>query len=148
MADATFEKQHGYYLEDISVGMSALFAKTITEADVVLYAGISGDTNPLHINEEFASRTRFKTRIVHGMLTTSLWSTLVGTRLPGPGSAYMGQDTRFVKPVHAGDTVTATVTVVDVDRDKQRVHLDCECLVDGDIVATGNGIVWVPRRER
>ncbi len=89
MTDTSYERQHGYYLEDISVGMSAIFAKTLTDADVTLFAGISGDTNPLHINEAFASQTRFKTRIVQGMLTTSLWSTLVGTRLPGPGSAYL-----------------------------------------------------------
>lgn len=148
MTDTTFEQQHGYYLEDISVGMSAIYAKTITDADVTLFAGISGDTNPLHINEEFASQTRFKTRIVHGMLTTSLWSTLVGTRLPGPGSAYMSQEMKFIKPVHVGDTVTAKVTVAEIDKDKQRVYLDGECFVAGAIVAIGRGVVWVPRRNQ
>ena len=148
MTDTAFEQQHGYYLEDISVGMSAIYAKTITEADVTLFAGISGDTNPLHINEEFASQTRFKTRIVHGMLTTSLWSTLVGTRLPGPGSAYMSQEMKFIKPVHVGDTVTAKVTVAEIDKDKQRVYLDGECLVAGAVVAIGRGVAWVPRRNQ
>ncbi len=148
MTDTSYERQHGYYLEDISVGMSAIFAKTLTDADVTLFAGISGDTNPLHINEAFASQTRFKTRIVQGMLTTSLWSTLVGTRLPGPGSAYLGQETKFVRPVHVGETVTAKMTVMEIDTDKQRVCLDTECLVDGNTVAIGRAVVWVPKREQ
>ncbi|MCF8127019.1 MAG: MaoC family dehydratase [Deltaproteobacteria bacterium] len=92
MTDTIFEQQHGYHLEDLSPGMTAVCAKTITDADVVLFAGVSGDTNPLHLNEEFASQTRFKGRVVHGMLTTSLWSALIGTRLPGPGAAYMSQE--------------------------------------------------------
>ena len=142
----SFAAQHGYYLEDLRLGMSALFAKTMTDADVLAFAGVSGDHNPLHVNEEFAAGTRFKTRIVHGMLTTSLWSTVVGTRLPGPGSAYMSQDTRFLKPVHVGDTVTARMTVVAIDTDKQRVELDAECLVAGEQVAVGRARVWVPRR--
>ena len=124
MEDTVFEKQHGYYLEDLSIGMDAIFAKTITEADVLMFAAVSGDTNPLHLNAEFAEKTRFQQRIVHGMLTTSLWSTLVGTRLPGPGSAYMGQEINFLKPVHIGDTVTAKLTVARIDSEKQRVFLN------------------------
>ena len=148
MPDEFYEQQHGYYLEDISVGMSATFAKTITEADVALYAAVSGDTNPLHMNDEFASHTRFKMRIVHGMLTTSLWSTLVGTRLPGPGCAYMSQEMNFIKPVHIGETVTARVTVYEIHEEKQRVYLNGECFVRGEPVASGTGKVWVPRREK
>ena len=148
MSRKTFEEQHGYYLEDLSKGMTALYAKTITEADVTLYAGISGDTNPLHINEEFASGTRFKTRVVHGMLTTGLWSTLIGTRLPGPGCAYMSQDMKFLKPVYVGDTVTARMTVAEIDLDKQRVYLNGECVVAEDVVAVGRSVVWVPKRKR
>lgn len=144
--DDIFAAQHGYYLEDITLGMSAVFAKTMTDADVLAFAAVSGDHNPLHVNEEFAAGTRFKSRIVHGMLTTSLWSTLVGTRLPGPGAAYMSQDTRFLKPVRVGDTVTARMTVVAIDRDRQRVELDAECLVAGAQVAVGRARVWVPRR--
>ena len=147
MSDQIYEQQHGYYLEDISPGMSAIYAKTITEADVVLYAGVSGDTNPLHLNEEFASHTRFKTRVVHGTLTTSLWSALIGTRLPGPGCIYMGQDMKFVKPVHPGDTVTAKITVAEIDKEKQRVYLDGECRVGETLVALGRGVVWVPKRN-
>lgn len=146
MTDTVFSRLHGYYLEDLSEGMSAVTAKTITDADVTLFAGISGDTNPLHINEEFAAMTRFGTRIVHGMLTTSLWSALIGTRLPGPGCAYLKQETTFTQPVHAGGTVTATVTVTRIIPEKQRVHLDCECTVAGEPVAVGKAVVWVPRR--
>jgi 3-hydroxybutyryl-CoA dehydratase len=146
MIDDVFARLHGYYLEDLAEGMSAVTARTVTDADVTLFAGISGDTNPLHINEEFAARTRFGARIVHGMLTTSLWSTLIGTRLPGPGSAWLKQETTFTHPVHAGETVTATVTVTRIEPEKQRVHLACACTVAGKTVAVGTAVVWVPRR--
>jgi 3-hydroxybutyryl-CoA dehydratase len=141
-----FEAQHGLYLEDITVGQTALVAKTITEADVLMFAAVSGDTNPLHMNAEFAEKTRFKQRIVHGMLTTSLWSTLVGTQLPGPGCAYMGQEINFLKPVHIGDTVTATVTVTEIDMDKQRVYMKAEAFVNGQLVAVGQTKCWVPKK--
>lgn len=142
-----YDAQHGYYIEDITIGQQALVAKTITEADVLLFAAVSGDTNPLHMNHEFAEQTRFKQRIVHGMLTTSLWSTLVGTQLPGPGCAYMGQEINFLKPVHIGDTVTATLTVTEIDLTKQRVYLQADALVKGELVATGQTKTWVPKRK-
>lgn len=142
----TFAAQHGHYIEDICLGQQALVAKTITDADVLLFAAVSGDTNPLHMNQEFAEQTRFKERIVHGMLTTSLWSTLVGTQLPGPGCAYMGQEINFLKPVHIGDTVTATLTVTEIDLNKQRVYLLAEAFVNGELVATGKTKTWVPKR--
>ncbi len=147
MENADFAQQHGYYLEDLTVGMRAVFAKTITDADLVMYAGVSGDTNPLHLNEEFAARTRFKGRIVHGMLTASLLSTLVGTRLPGPGGAYLSQELKFVQAVRVGDTVTAEMTVVEIDERRQRIHLDTACRVDGHVVVGGHAVVWVPRRS-
>ncbi len=146
MNDSVYEQLHGYYLEDLSVGMRAVFAKTMTDADVLMFASVSGDTNPLHLNAEFAGQTRFKERLVHGMLTTSLWSTLVGTKLPGPGCAYMGQELNFYKPVHIGDTVTATVTIVEIIEDKQQVLLDAEAIVREEVVASGRSRVWVPRR--
>ncbi|MEW6673126.1 MAG: MaoC family dehydratase [Thermodesulfobacteriota bacterium] len=147
MSDTTFEQMHGYYLEDLAVGMSAVYTRTLTEERVKQFAEASGDTNPLHLNEAFAAHTRFKKRIVHGMLTTSLWSTLVGTRLPGPGSAYMRQELKFIKPVHIGDTVTAKITVTRIDHEKQQAYLEGECFVAGTLVALGQGVVWVPRRE-
>ena len=147
MNDSNYDLQHGYYLEDLSIGMEAIFAKTITEADVLMFAAVSGDSNPLHMNAEFAEQTSFKQRIVHGMLTTSLWSTLVGTRLPGPGCAYMGQQINFLKPVHIGDTVTAKLTVSKIVADKQRVFLNAEAFVSETLVAVGETKVWVPRRN-
>ena len=147
MSQSIYDQQHGFYLEDISIGMEAVFAKTVTEADVLMFAAVSGDTNPLHMNAEFAEQTRFKQRIVHGMLTTSLWSTLVGTRLPGPGCAYMGQDINFLKPEHIGDTVTAKLTVTKIIETKQRVFLDAEAFVKETLVASGQTRVWVPRRD-
>ena len=98
-------EQHGYFLEDLTVGMKAVYGKTVTDADIVLFSGVSGDTNPLHLDHEFASRTMFGGPIVHGMLTASLISTVVGTRLPGPGCIYLSQNLRFRAPVRVGDTV-------------------------------------------
>ena len=95
LAKPELDDIHGYYFEDLSVGMSASYAKTITETDIVLFAGISGDVNPVHLNQEFASDTMFEGRIAHGMLTASFISTVLGTKLPGPGCIYLRQDLRF-----------------------------------------------------
>ncbi len=146
MNDEDFNALHGHYLEDLEVGMSAVVSKTVTEADVLLFSAVSGDDNPLHMNREFAERTRFGQRIVHGMLTTSLWSTVVGTRLPGPGCAYMGQEINFLKPVRIGDTIVARLTVSKIDADRQRVHLDATAMVGDALVANGETRTWVPRR--
>ena len=146
MNESIYDQQHGFYLEDLSIGMAAIFAKTITEADVLMFSAASGDTNPLHMNAEFAEQTHFKQRIVHGMLTTSLWSTLVGTKLPGPGSAYMSQQINFLQPVHIGDTVTAKLTVTKIIAERQRVLLNAEAFVGETLVAVGETKVWVPRR--
>ena len=115
---------HGYYLEDLEVGMSDSYAKTITEADVVMFAGISGDNNPVHINAEYAEQTMFGQRIVHGMFSAALISAVLGTRLPGPGAIYVDQSLKFKAPVHIGDTVTATATVVEINAERRRVKLE------------------------
>ena len=104
-------------------GDSASFTKTITEADIVLFAGISGDSNPLHLDAEYAKSTRFGQRIAHGMLSAGLISTVLGTKLPGPGCIYMGQTLRFTAPVYLGDTITATATITDYDRKRGRMTL-------------------------
>ena len=117
------DELHGYYLEDLSVDMTGVFAKTVTEADIVMFAGISGDFNPLHLNREFSEKTHFGGTIAHGMLTASLISTVVGTKLPGPGAIYMSQNIRFTAPVRAGDTVTAVARVTKVDRERRRCGL-------------------------
>jgi 3-hydroxybutyryl-CoA dehydratase len=119
-------------------GDTASFSKTITEADVVLYAGLSGDTNPLHLDAEYARSTRFGQRIAHGMLTAALISTVIGTKLPGPGAIYAGQTLRFLKPVFVGDTITATATVTAYNRERGRLTLATVCRNQrGDEVITG-----------
>ena len=108
-------EMNGHDIEDLQPGMSATFSKTITEADIVLFAGVSGDNNAVHVNEEFAAGTAFGGRIAHGFLTASVISAAVANRLPGPGTIYLGQQMRFKAPVRPGDTVHACVTVVSVD---------------------------------
>ena len=144
--EPSIEELHGFYLEDLAVGMTAVFGKTVTEADLVMFAGVSGDTNPLHLDEEFASRTRFGGRIVHGMLTASLISTLIGTKLPGPGCIYISQDLRFRAPVRVGDTVETRATITEIDAPRRRVILKTECTVKGQIVLDGVAKVMVPSR--
>ncbi len=138
---------HGYYLEDLSVGMSASYAKTVTDADVILFAGISGDDNPIHINDDFAKDTIFKGRIVHGMFSAALISCVAGTRLPGPGAIYVDQYLRFKAPVRIGETVTARVTIKDVDKEKRRVIADTVCTVNGQTVVEGQATYMVNSRE-
>ena len=138
---------HGYYLEDLSVGMSASYAKTVTETDVILFAGISGDDNPVHINEEFASQTRFKGRIVHGMFMAALISSMAGTRLPGPGGIYIDQQLKFKAPVRIGDTVTATGTVIEIIEERRRIKMETVCTVQDQVVVEGVATFMVDSRE-
>ena len=138
----------GYCIEDLEEGLSATYGKTITEADVVLFAGISGDDNPIHIDEEYARDTIFKGRVVHGMFLAGLISCVVGTRLPGPGAIYMGQTLKFLAPVRIGDTVRVVATVTDVNREKRRVKLLSRCMVGETVVAEGEGMLMVESREQ
>jgi 3-hydroxybutyryl-CoA dehydratase len=137
---------HGYYLEDLSVGMEASVAKTITDDDVSVFAGLSGDVNPVHLDDDFAASTIFKKRIAHGFLTGSLFSTALGTKLPGPGCIYLSQGLKFRAPVYIGDEVVATVRVTGVDPEKARVTLACDCAVNGKTVLEGEAVVMVDRR--
>ncbi|CAB3652162.1 MaoC family dehydratase [Paraburkholderia rhynchosiae] len=132
---------NGYDFEDLRPGMSAQFAKTITEADILLFAGASGDFNAVHINEQFAQTTPFKGRIAHGMLTASIISAAIAGRLPGPGTIYLGQNLRFKAPVRPGDTVQAEVTVKELIHDKRRVVLSTVCTVGGKVVIEGDAVV-------
>jgi len=135
----------GKTYDQIHIGDRAEFSKTFSEADIYLYAGISGDFNPAHINEAYARNTYFKTRIAHGMLSAGLISAVIGTQLPGPGSIYMQQTLSFLAPVHMGDTVTARVEVVE-KMDKKKVRLKTICLnQDGVIVLEGEALVSPPR---
>ncbi len=139
---------HGYYLEDLSVNMSASHAKTITEADVILFAGISGDNNPVHINAEYAATTMFKERIVHGMFNAALISTVIGMKLPGPGAIYLDQQISFKAPVHIGDTVTAIVTVKEINTERRRVTLETICKIKDKTVTIGTATVMVDRKPQ
>ncbi len=146
MNNESIDPRHGYWLEDLRVGMRAEYAKTFSTDDVVKFSQISGDDNPLHLDETFAAQTRFETPIIHGMLTTSLWSTIVGTLLPGPGCAYMSQQLNFYRPVSVGQRVSASLTVTEILADKQQALLDAEAYVGDTLVAGGETRVWVPSR--
>ncbi len=139
---------NGYDIEDLRVGMSATFSKTITEADIVLFAGVSGDSNAIHINEEYAATTAFKGRIAHGMLSASVISAAVANRLPGPGAIYLSQQLNFLAPVRPGDTVHATVCVREVIVDRGRVVLNTTCSVKGQKVIDGEALVKVDSSAR
>lgn len=135
------------YIEDLAVGMTASLAKTVTEADIILFAGISTDINSVHLDEEFAKTTPFGGRIAHGMLSASFISAALGARLPGPGTIYLAQNLRFKAPVRAGDTVTAVVTVTEIIPERKRVKLDTVCTVGGKPVIEGDALVMFPSRN-
>lgn len=139
---------HGYFIEDLTVGMKASYAKTITEADIVIFAGISGDNNPLHLNEEFARDSMFKGRIAHGMLTAVFISTVLGTKLPGPGCIYLNQEVKFLAPVRPGETVWTEVTITDVNLEKSRAVAKSVCTVAGKPVVEGVSTLLVPSRMK
>ncbi len=137
----------GKTIEELALGQSAQFSKTISESDVYLYAGITGDFNPAHINQAYAEKTKFKTRIAHGMLTAGFISTLLGTQLPGPGSIYLQQTLNFKAPVAFGDTITATVEVIEILIEKKRVRLKTICTnQEGTVVLDGEALVSPPRK--
>ncbi len=132
---------NGYDIEDLRPGMHATYSKTITEADIVLFAGVSGDNNAVHTNEEYAATTKFKGRIAHGFLSASVISAAVANRLPGPGTVYLAQQLKFRAPVRPGDTVHATVTVVSTDEAKARAVLSTVCRVGETVVIEGEATV-------
>ncbi len=138
---------HGLYLEDIKLGLTAVYTKTVTDADIVMFAGVSGDTNPMHLSSDFAANSTFEGRIAHGMLTAAFISTLIGTKLPGPGCIYMGQSLKFLAPVRVGDTVNTRATVTDINLEKGRVTLHTQCMVGDVVVIEGEALVKVPSRD-
>jgi 3-hydroxybutyryl-CoA dehydratase len=140
------EEMRGAYIDELSVGQTAMFSKTVTEADIVLFAGISGDTNPLHLDAQYAGQSMFRGRIAHGLLSASLVSAVLGTKLPGPGCIYLSQTLTFKAPVRIGDTVVARVTVKEIDADKNRVLLETVCHVGNKAVLDGEAAVMVPAR--
>lgn len=139
---------NGYDIEDLEVGMTATFAKTITEADIILFAGASGDNNAIHVNDEFARGTVFGGRIAHGFLTASVISAAVANRLPGPGAVYVSQQLNFRAPVRPGDTVSAVVRVKEVIGGRSRVVLETICRVRGVVVVDGEALVKTTSRAK
>ena len=134
-------------INEIKIGMSESYSQTISEADVKAYAGISGDRNPVHMDEEYAEKSRYKKRIAHGMISSSFFSALFGTKLPGPGCVYVHQSLNFKRPVYIGDTVTAIVTVTKVDDIKSRVFFDTVCKVKNKIVIDGQAELYIPKEK-
>jgi 3-hydroxybutyryl-CoA dehydratase len=136
----------GKTIHELSVGDTAQFTKTVSEADVYLFAGVTGDFNPAHIDEEYAKKTYFGTRIAHGLLSAGFISTVLGNRLPGPGSVYLRQELTFLGAVKIGDTITAAVEVLEIDTVKGRVRLLTTCdNQEGKRVLTGEAVVSPPR---
>ncbi|MEZ5628247.1 MAG: MaoC family dehydratase [Rhodocyclaceae bacterium] len=146
MAETNYEEFYGHRFEDLTVGMSAAYGHTVTEADILLFAGVSGDTNPVHLNEELAAASMFGGRIAHGMLSASFISTVFGTRLPGPGCIYLSQTLKFKAPVRIGDTVVARVTVKSLTPEKRKALFDTVCTVGETVVLTGEAEIMVPKR--
>jgi 3-hydroxybutyryl-CoA dehydratase len=136
----------GKTVDQIKVGEIAEFAKTVTETDVYLYAGITGDFNPAHVNEAYAKNTFFKTRIAHGMLTAGFISAILANQLPGPGTIYLKQELNFLAPVHMGDTITGRVEVLELIAERNRVRLKTSCTNQaGVIVLDGEALVSPPK---
>jgi 3-hydroxybutyryl-CoA dehydratase len=140
--------RNGYDVEDLTIGMSAETTKTITDADIVLFAGVSTDFNVMHMDEEYARTTPFGGRIAHGMLSASLLSSVLGNQLPGPGVVYLSQSLRFRAPVRPGDTVHARVTVKEIIVEKSRVVLDTVCTVGDKVVIDGEATVLATSRSK
>jgi 3-hydroxybutyryl-CoA dehydratase len=136
----------GVYLEDLSVGQTSERMHTVEEKDLEAFAAVSGDRNPVHLDEAYASATQFKGRIAHGMLSAAYISAVLGMDLPGPGAIYLSQNLIFKRPVRIGDTVLARAAVTAIDADKARVTLKTECVVGGKVVLDGEAVVMVPRR--
>ena len=133
--------------EDLSVGMTETLSKTVASSDVVGFAEVTGDRNPIHLSEHFAAKTPFGTRIAHGLYTASLISAVLSTRLPGPGAIYISQTLNFRAPVKIGDTVDVYVTVAELIPEKFRARLTCICSVGGEVVLDGVAWVKVPSRQ-
>ena len=141
------QDQHGFYLEDLELGMESVYAKTVTDSDITVFAGVSGDTNPVHLDDAFASQTLFGERIAHGMLSASFISTVFGTQMPGPGCVYLSQSLRFKAPVKIGDRVEAKVCIKEILADKRRVIFDTTCTVGEKVVLEGEAALMVNRRQ-
>ncbi len=145
-AQRDFSEVYSHRFEDLELGMSASVSRTVSEADILMFAGVSGDTNPVHLDQEFAASTMFGGRIAHGMLSAGLISAVFGTRLPGPGSIYLSQTLKFKAPVKIGDTVVARVTVKELKTEKRRAVFSTVCSVGSTVVLDGEAELLIPAR--
>jgi 3-hydroxybutyryl-CoA dehydratase len=136
----------GLFIEDLEVGQADEFTKIVTKKEIELFAEVSGDDNPVHLDADYAAGTMFKERIAHGMLSAGFISAVIGTRLPGPGAIYMSQQMRFRAPVKIGDSVTARCTIKEIDSKRRRVTLETVCLVGETVVIDGEALVMVPSK--
>jgi len=141
-----FKELNGYFFEDLEEGMSAVFSRTVTEADILMFAGVSGDTNPVHLDAEYAGTTMFGGRIAHGMLSAGFISAVFGTRMPGPGCIYLSQSLKFKAPVKIGDTVVAKATITELKPAKRRAVFSTVCTVGETVVLDGEAELMVPAR--
>jgi 3-hydroxybutyryl-CoA dehydratase len=135
-----------YYFEDLAVGLEAAMARTVSEADIVAYAALSGDYNPIHLDAEYASKTPFKARIAHGILSAGYISAVFGMQLPGPGSVYISQTLNFKAPVKIDDVVVTTVKLIELVPEKKRGRFETVCSVGGKPVLTGEAVLMIPAR--
>ncbi|AXH14488.1 acyl dehydratase [Malaciobacter mytili LMG 24559] len=134
--------------ENIEIGMSVSYSQTITDSDIKSFSGISGDRNPIHLDEVYAENSKYKKRIAHGLLTASFFSALFGTKIPGEGCVYVSQSLNFKRPVYINDTVTAIVEVIKIDKIKRRVFFKTVCKVRNKIVTDGEAELYVPNVDR
>ena len=134
-------------VEDLEIGMSRMLQRKIMQKDILIFSKISGDENPVHLDEEYAQQTIFGRRIAHGMLTASLISAVIAEQLPGHGTVYLSQTLKFIKPVLPGQLVTTTILVTRIEYSNRRVTLDCECKVDEKVVLAGEALVLAPSRK-
>jgi len=146
-APVTNDELHGFYFEDLRIGQTAVYSRTVTEADIAAFAAASGDINPVHLSEQFGKGGMFEGRIAHGMLSASFISAVIANKLPGPGAIYLGQTLKFMAPVRPGDTVNTRLTVRDLNDEKCRAVIDTVCMVDGEVVIEGEAMVKVPSRD-
>ncbi len=143
------DQPKSYYFEDLELGMEGSLTKPVTEADIMTFADVSGDANPVHVDADYAAGTMFKERISHGMLTASYVSAVFGMKLPGPGAIYISQSLNFKRPVKIGDTITARVTLKELSGEKRRARFDCVCEnQDGKAVLDGEAELMVPSRPK
>ena len=147
MSDNVYKKLHGYFVEDLIIGQSESLIKKITEKDIKTFSILTGDTNPVHVNDDFAKKTIFKKRIAHGFLSASLVSTVIATKLPGPGSIYLSQNLKFLAPVFIDDEVVTKVTIKTIDLLKKRVLLITESFISEKKIITGEALVMVDSKK-